>query len=1246
MNLRRVAVVVAACAIAVLLTARSRAADQILIAAGSSWKYRDTGQNLGTAWRATAYNDAAWASGNAQLGYGDGGEATVLSFGPNSSNRYITYYFRRSFTVTNPTAFTALVLRFVRDDGCVVYINGVEVTRSNMPSGTVTFSTRASTGISGAGESAWNETPLAPSVLVAGTNVIAVELHQNAPTSTDISFDLELRAVPVAAPSVSVTLTSPANHAVVNTTSVTLSATASAPAGLSTATLQIGGSPRTVNFSGPSQIQDAEISADTPTTAAGSNTSINVDGQTPHAHGLMKFPSLIGTGAGQVPAGALITSATLQLTCTNAGQTMQVFRLTQDWNEDEATWNERAGGVAWGSAGADGAASNAGVALPADCTVTGQRLVDLTRFVQDWADGAPNVGVVLTDTGTDGVDFASSESATSPVLTVIYKDRLAPVQTQSLSGTDAIVNFNVELPFGQTYFWNIEVTDTNGTVQRAASEFDLTIDTAAPDAPLLISPNDGAVGVDLLAPLVATVSDPGNGAVAATVEIRKATAPEFTIVVLPDTQHYAEAFPAVFTSQTQWIVNQKAARNIVFVTHEGDIVEHASNVTEWERANTSMSLLDGVVPYGMGPGNHDTPTTLYNQYFPFTRYQNQPWYGGHYQNLNDNNYQLFSGGGLDFVIVHLQYCPPAGAVTWARSVYAAHPDRIGIMTTHAYLNESAQRGTHGCTDTSYLWNDLALPSPNLHFMLSGHVHDEARRVDIANGHPVFQMLADYQDRASGGEGWLRILRFVPAEDKIYVQTYSPWLDRFETDANSQFTLDFPMSTPFDLTSPVTVPSGTNASIAPVGLEANTTYEWQMTVTNGSGRSRVGPLWTFTTGGGGPVNQPPTVATPATASPNPVTAASTNLSALGGDDGGEAGLTYTWTTTGTPPAAVTFGANGTNAAKSTTATFTRAGSYSLQVAIRDAGNLTVTSSTSVTVTQTLTAIVAAPANASVVAGGTQAFSASATDQFGQPLVLPPSFGWTVSGGGTINASGLFTAGATPGGPFTVTASAAGQSANAAVTVTAATSAPAYVQGTTATNNATGVTMAKAFTTANTAGNLIVVAVSWGNNSTLTCSDSLGNTYTVATTQHDSVNNQSLAICYAANVKAGANTVTARFSSSAPYRRLLVHEYRGVALVNPVDVVAKNLSNGTTAANGVTSTAAVTTTDGTLIFGAVMDDDGVTSINAGTGFTQRLSVNNKDLVSEDRVQPTAGSVAATHTFGAAHRYLAQMVAFRRQ
>ena len=141
-------------------------------------------------------------------------------------------------------------------------------------------------------------------------------------------------------------------------------------------------------------------------------------------------------------------------------------------------------------------------------------------------------------------------------------------------------------------------------------------------------------------------------------------------------------------------------------------------------------------------------------------------------------------------------------------------------------------------------------------MLSGHVHGESRRTDIVNGHPVFQMLADYQNLPSGGEGWLRILRFVPAESKIYVQTYSPWLNRYDTDADSEFTLDFPMGGAFAAAGSTTAPSGSEASVQLSDLAPYTQYEWRMTVTNSSGKSRTGPVWSFTTGAGTPVNDPP------------------------------------------------------------------------------------------------------------------------------------------------------------------------------------------------------------------------------------------------------------------------------------------------------------------------------------------------------------------------------------------------------
>ncbi|PPK76119.1 hypothetical protein B0F87_104211 [Methylobacter tundripaludum] len=185
------------------------------------------------------------------------------------------------------------------------------------------------------------------------------------------------------------------------------------------------------------------------------------------------------------------------------------------------------------------------------------------------------------------------------------------------------------------------------------------------------------------------------------------------------------------------------------------------------------------------------------------------------------------------------------------------------------------------------------------------------------------------------------------------------------------------------------------------------------------------------------NSPPTLATVVSANPNPVTGTSTSLSVLGGDDGGEANLSYTWATTGTPPASVTFSANGTNAAKNTIATFTKAGSYSFQVTIKDQGNLTAISSVSITVNQTLTTISVSPASASVAAGATLQFTGTAKDQFTDNLIVPPTFTWNVSGGGVINTSGVFTAGSAAGGPFSVTATSGGKSGTANISVTTGT-----------------------------------------------------------------------------------------------------------------------------------------------------------------------------------------------------------------
>jgi hypothetical protein len=167
--------------------------NELLIATGAFWQYLDNGTDQGSAWTALAFNDAGWSNGPAQLGYGDNDERTLVGFGPNAAAKYITTYFRGAFTLTDPASFSSLDLRLLRDDGAVIYLNGSEVYRNNMPGGPIGYLTTALTSVPD--ENAFYDSPVNPGYLVSGRNVIAVEMHQANGGSSDLSFDFELRGV-------------------------------------------------------------------------------------------------------------------------------------------------------------------------------------------------------------------------------------------------------------------------------------------------------------------------------------------------------------------------------------------------------------------------------------------------------------------------------------------------------------------------------------------------------------------------------------------------------------------------------------------------------------------------------------------------------------------------------------------------------------------------------------------------------------------------------------------------------------------------------------------------------------------------------------------------------------------------------------------------------------------------------------------------------------------------------------------
>lgn len=298
------------------------------------------------------------------------------------------------------------------------------------------------------------------------------------------------------------------------------------------------------------------------------------------------------------------------------------------------------------------------------------------------------------------------------------------------------------------------------------------------------------------------------------------SAAPFTVAVLPDTQFYSQTYPETFLDQTRWITENRAARSIAFVTHLGDIVQNNAkgttrNALEWQRADAALDLLDGdlatnpdgLIPYSVAIGNHDTDVmwskpgvaTRYEEYFGAHRYAARSWYVEN-SALTGNHAQVFTAGGYRFLHLTLQFEPLDSDLAWARAVMARHPGLPTILSTHSYVEPSAAgrratlQGQPGTTadpanSGEQVFQKLVRTSPQIFLVMNGHFGGEFHQVSTnAFGQPVLELAADYQGRVNGGDGWMRLLEFDTAVGEVRVQTYSPKLDQFERDADSEFTL--------------------------------------------------------------------------------------------------------------------------------------------------------------------------------------------------------------------------------------------------------------------------------------------------------------------------------------------------------------------------------------------------------------------------------------------------------------------------
>ena len=356
-------------------------------------------------------------------------------------------------------------------------------------------------------------------------------------------------------------------------------------------------------------------------------------------------------------------------------------------------------------------------------------------------------------------------------------------------------------------------------------------------------------------------------------------ADDFTIIALPDTQYYSASFPATYSAQTQWIVDNRVSRNIVFVTQLGDCVDNAGVNQQLVNADLAWDIVEGNpyagqawgIPYGIAVGNHDqvpngepgtladegSTTTAFNSWFGISRYTGRGYYAGHYGTNNDNHYELFSASGMDFIALHLEYVASdstlrQSVLAWANGVLQAYPNRRAMLTTHYLLETGTSTAFSNQGQAIY---DALKGNPNLFMMLAGHRDQASRRSDTFNGNTIHTMKSDYQTLPNGGGGWLRILTFSPQNNEIRVQTYSPTFGQFINNhadntagtPQNDFVLSYPMAggDPFVTIGSVVQASGGTACVSWPGRQTGKQYEWYVTVTDGTDTT-TGNRNTFTT----------------------------------------------------------------------------------------------------------------------------------------------------------------------------------------------------------------------------------------------------------------------------------------------------------------------------------------------------------------------------------------------------------------
>lgn len=346
---------------------------------------------------------------------------------------------------------------------------------------------------------------------------------------------------------------------------------------------------------------------------------------------------------------------------------------------------------------------------------------------------------------------------------------------------------------------------------------------------------------------------------------------DFAFAWETDTQYYAESFPYHYDQMNQWIVDNADEWKIRYVFHTGDIVDDCNMIGEWENADHSMSILDDAgIPYGVLGGNHDVYAGAegygsYWQYFGEDRFAGRSYYGGSYKN-NLGHYDLLTENGEDFIIIYMSWDIYEEELNWMNEVLQQYSDRKAILAFHRYIDTSGALDYTG----ALIQDQVVAKNPNVFAVIDGHYHGASFRTDKFDDdgdgveeRTVYQICTDYQSDPEGGSEYIKFMYFDLENNKLYMNSYSPYRDDFNyydtaklTDYTSEqqvgaidiveFDVDFGGTESYNkslTTNSISADvrtsnvigtvenAGGNAAYVWEGLMPETTYSWYAKVTN-------------------------------------------------------------------------------------------------------------------------------------------------------------------------------------------------------------------------------------------------------------------------------------------------------------------------------------------------------------------------------------------------------------------------------